>query len=113
MRHSIRSRTAVAVLILMTTGTLAAQQLERSALTAGGGTASGGRFEAVTTIGQPAVARSAGDAFELQTGFLFPRPGAAGSLIFRDEFEALPGPTRDLIAASVAPASSEDDQDDR
>lgn len=94
---SARLAEVVASLFLIT-GLLAqaasAQQLERAAITAGGGTASGGRFEATVALGEPAGGRSEGGAFVLYSGFLFPRPGAAGSLIFRDEFEALSAPTR-------------------
>jgi len=100
---------ASAALLLAATGT--AQELERAAISAGGGTASGGRYEAVATIGEPAASRSAGDGFELHVGFLFPRPGAAGSLIFRDEFEALPAPSRAAKPVDVSMFSTEDSDD--
>ena len=88
-----------------------AQELERAAVTAGGGIASGGRFEAVTAIGQPAVAQTAADGFVLHAGFLFPRPGAAGSLIFRDEFEALPAPSRAAKPVDLSVFSTENPDD--
>ena len=107
--HRICLLVASATLLLAATGT--AQELERAAISAGGGTASGGRFEAVATIGQPTASRSTGAGFELHAGFLFPRPGAAGSLIFRDEFEALPAPSRAAKPVDLSVFSTENPDD--
>jgi len=100
-------------LVLLATGAPLAlgQQLERAAITDAGGTASGGRFEATIAVGEPVADRATGDDFELYAGFLFPRPGAAGSLIFKDQFEELAGPARVAIPTNVQTALPENEDD--
>lgn len=103
---------AVAFVLLAIGAPLAlGQQLERAAITAGGGTANGGPFEVTVTMAEPTGEQSAGDGFLLHSGFLFPRPGAAGSLIFKDQFEELAGPVRALIPLNVHTALSENHDD--
>jgi len=103
---------AVTFVLLATGAPLAlGQQLERAAITDAGGTASGGRFEATIAVGEPIADRSTGDDFELYAGFLFPRPGAAGSLLFKDQFEESPAPARVAIPMNVQTTLPENHND--